>query len=152
MSTNAEHNAAHNGSRPPSTVQELREQVAEDRRRLAETVTALHHKTDVKERVQEKVHEKVAGTELAVVGLASRAGRAAGGAGRVATGTVGLVRWAATMAGDQVRNLTPQPIWNQVERAGGLARRELRLFIASATVLLAVVTLRRQHHNDSRRS
>jgi hypothetical protein len=58
----------------PEEVEDLREQVSRDRRELAETVSALHDKADIKERVK----ETATGAESAVAALLSRAVRTVG--------------------------------------------------------------------------
>lgn len=129
-----------NGHQPSAAARELREQVAEDRRELAETVSDLHDKTDVKGRVR----DKAADAEIALSGLAGRAGRTAGSAAR-------FVRWAGTTAVEPVWNRTPAPVRTQVERAGGLVHRELRLVLATTVAMVAALTIlvrrRNGHHH-----
>ncbi|NUR29606.1 MAG: DUF3618 domain-containing protein [Catenulispora sp.] len=124
-----------NGSRPSATVQQLREQIAQDRRALSETVAALHDKADVKTQLQEKVHEKAADAETAVADLAAQVGRTAHSALRFG-------RWAAGTAVGQVRNVTPRPVRVQAERVGGLVQRELRYVMAASTAAVAAATWR----------
>jgi hypothetical protein len=132
-----------NGTRPSASVQQLRAQIAQDRRRLGETVTALHAKTDIKaqveEKVQEKVHETAAGAEMAVADLAAQVGRTAHSAVRFG-------RWAAGTAVGQVRSVTPRPVREQAGRVGELVQRELRYVLAASTAAVAAVTYRWWRH------
>ena len=145
-SPNTPHNpqravSGHNGTPHPAAVHELREQIAEDRRALTETVSALQAEIDVKQ----LAHEKVTDVEIAVADLASRAGRAAGSVVRSG-------RWVATMTADRVRNAVPQPVRTQAERAGGLLRPPARLVAAGSAALMAGIAAlwwrggRKQHH------
>jgi hypothetical protein len=118
------------GSRPAA--EHLREQIAEHRRELAETVTALRDKTDVKGRVR----EKAAGAEIAAADLAGWAGRTAGSVPRMA-------RWAASTASDQVHKV-PQPVRTPLEQAAALVGRRLRTLLAVATVAMAILAIRRR--------
>ena len=117
-----------NGQAPSAAAQQLREQVAEDRRELAETIDDLHAKVDIPERVQ----DKAADAQVAVAGIADRAGRTAGSAAR-------FVRWAGTTAVSPVWNKTPQPVRTQVERAGGLVQGNLRVLLPSAAAIVAAL-------------
>jgi chromosome segregation ATPase len=159
-------------SEPSATVQQLREQIAQDRRELSETVAALHEKTDVKaqvqekiekaedkvhekfetvedkvqekfETVEEKVQEKAAAAETALSDLAAQAGR-------TARSVVRFGRWTAVTAVDQVRNATPRPVREQASRVGGLVQRELRYVIAASTAAVAAVTWRWWREHESR--
>lgn len=120
-----------NGARRPATVEQLREQVAHDRNELAETVTALHSKTDVKGRVR----EKAADAEIAAASVASRAGRAAGSVPR-------LIRWAAATASGQVHK-SAQPAGTPSERPTVSLRDRLRIYLAMVTAILAYMSIRR---------
>lgn len=111
----------------------LRGQIAEDRRALAETVAALHEKTDVKMRVR----ERAADAEIAAADLAGKAGRTAGSVPRI-------LRWVGTAASDQVRQRVPEPVRTRAGRAAGLVHRPLRLVIGLVPVLLAVLVMRRR--------
>jgi chromosome segregation ATPase len=132
-----------NGARPTASVQQLREQIAKDRRQLSETVTALHAKTDVKaqveEKVQETVHETAAGTEMADADLPAQLGRTAHSAVRFG-------RWAAGTAVGQVRNVTPRPVREQAGRVGELVQRELRYVLAASAAAVVAVTYRWWRH------
>ncbi|ACU73703.1 conserved hypothetical protein [Catenulispora acidiphila DSM 44928] len=131
MSTDPTANPTANGARRPATVEKLREQVAHDRDELAETVTALHAKTDVKGRVR----EKTAGAEIAAAAIATRAGRAAGSVPR-------LIRWAAATASGQVHKSAP-PAGSSSERPTLSLRDRLRIYFAIVTAILAFMRIRR---------
>lgn len=107
MSTSSEPN----DSRPNDSRRALREQIAEDRQELAETVTALRNKTDLKARVL----ERTADVEIAVTGIAGRAGR-------TLHFVPGVVRWAVTTAADRMGNKVPSPVRAPIEKAVGLVR------------------------------
>ena len=104
-----------NGYRSSATVQELREQIARDRRELTDTVTALQAKTDVKERAR----EKIADAEIAASRLTSHVGH------------------AVSSAADRVRDTVPRPVVTQAERVGGFLRREAKLVLAGTAAALA---------------
>ncbi|NUR59565.1 MAG: DUF3618 domain-containing protein [Catenulispora sp.] len=133
MSGAAEYNGTpHNGTRPTAVVQELREQIAEDRRDLTETVSALQAKTDV----EGLAREKAADAQIAAADLATRAGRAAGSVVRSG-------RWVVTTTADRVKTVIPQPVRRLV--AAG-----------SAAVLAGLAALwwrggREQEHHACRR-
>ena len=124
-----------NGTRPSATVQQLREQIAQDRHRLSETVAALHDKADVKAQVPERLHEKATDAETAVADLATQLGR-------TAHSMLSFGRWAAGTAVGQVRNVTPRPVRAQAERVGEVVQRELRYVVAASTAAMAAVTWR----------
>lgn len=63
-----------NGSQDSAAVRRLREELEEDRRELAETITALHGKADVHGRL----HDKAAGVEIAAADAVAWAGRRVG--------------------------------------------------------------------------
>lgn len=124
-----------NGARHPASADQLREQIAEDRRALAETITALHDKTDVKGRI----HDKTAGAEMAAADLA-------GWVGRKAVTVPRLAKHATSTAAEQVRDKVPQPVRMPVEQAAAMARRQSRLVLAGLAAMVAamVVVMRRR--------
>ncbi|GAA1987272.1 DUF3618 domain-containing protein [Catenulispora subtropica] len=126
MSTDPERN----GAGRPMTVEQLREQIAEDRRELTETVTALQDKTDVRQLARERVVD----AEIAAAALASRAGRTAGAA-------AGFARRSAAATAGQVKDKTSQPV--RLALVGSTA------IVAAAT---AVAVRRRRHGGSHRRS
>ena len=121
-----------NGSRHSAAVEQLREQIAQDRRDLAQTVTALHDKVDVKTPVREKAVD----AQLAAADLTAWAGRMAGAVPH-------LAKQAAVAASQQVQRV-PQPVRTQVEQAAGLARRQLRAVTAVAVTILVLAVVNRR--------
>lgn len=120
-----------NGARH-TAAEHLQQQIAEHRRDLARTVSALHDKTDVKARVR----DRAAGAEIAVAGVASRAGRTLDALPR-------FLRWAGNTAEQQAHRL-PRPVRTPAEHAAVMLRRRIRLFLAAWTVMVAIMAMRRR--------
>ncbi|NUP50253.1 MAG: DUF3618 domain-containing protein, partial [Catenulispora sp.] len=91
-----------NGAGSAAGVRQLRERIAEERRELAETVGALHAKTDIKGRAREKVVD----AETAVADAASRAGHAVAAAATVGRQVVSTTADRVTTTADRVRGAT----------------------------------------------
>lgn len=121
------------GARHTPAMEHLRDQIAEDRHALAETVTALHTKADVKGRVREKAVD----AELAAANLAGRVGRTAGSLPRFA-------KRAANTASDQVREKVPEPVRTPIGQAAGMVRGQMRIVAAVLTAILAAMAMRRR--------
>lgn len=121
------------GARHTPAMEHLRDQIAEDRQALGETVTALHAKADVKGRVREKAVD----AELAAANLAGRVGRTAGSIPR-------LAKRAATTASGQVAAKVPEPVRAPIGQATGLMRRQMRVVAAVLTAILAAMAMRRR--------
>lgn len=118
-----------NGSRP-TPPPGLREQIAEDRRELAKTVTALRDKTDVKRRVQ----EKVADAEIAAAGAAEWAGRKADLLPR-------LAHSITVTAAAQARRRIPPSVRAPAGRAAGMVRHRIGTAATAGSAVLALLAL-----------
>jgi hypothetical protein len=99
----------------------VREEIAQERIELGETVRALAEKADVKGRVQKKAAESVE--------------QAQDKAGQV----VGQVQQKAGQLDDRIRSATPDPIVSGVHTATTSVRR--RPLPAAAVLLLAVALI-----------
>lgn len=114
----------------PSDPEQLREQIAEDRRALAATISALHSRTDVKK----VVRHKAAGVEIA-------AADAVGRVGRTACSLPHLARSAADQAQHQAAeqaHKVPEPVRAPVGAAAALLRRRLGAEPAAGAAIVAV--------------
>jgi Protein of unknown function (DUF3618) len=118
--------------------EELHEQIEQDRQALADTISALHSKTDVKGRVR----EKAADAEIAAADLAGWVGRKAGTVPRLAKQAT---ETASEQVRDTVRDKVPEPVRSSMEQA--LGRRELRIAAAAVTALVAVVVVRQRRRS-----
>jgi hypothetical protein len=108
----------------------IREEIAQTRAEMTETVGAIGYKADVPSRAKEKVSEKVDAARSKVSEAASRAKEAVAGstadAGDTAGGVASRVR-EATPSGEQVKQ--------QARRAAGLAQENpLGLAIGAAAI------------------
>ena len=108
----------------------IREEIAQTRAEMTETVEAIGYKADVPSRAKEKVSEKVDAARSKVSEAASRAKEAVAGstadAGDTAGGVASRVR-DATPSGEQVKQ--------QARRAAGLAQENpLGLAIGAAAI------------------
>jgi hypothetical protein len=108
----------------------IREEIAQTRAEMTETVEAIGYKADVPSRAREKVSEKVDAARSKVSEAASRAKEAVAGstadAGDTAGGVASRVR-DATPSGEQVKQ--------QARRAAGLAQENpLGLAIGAAAI------------------
>jgi hypothetical protein len=121
------------GARHTPAMEDLRDQIAEDRQALAETVAALQAKTDVKGRL----HEKAVDAQLAAADMAGQVGRTAGSLPRIA-------KRAASTASDQVRDKVPEPVKTPIGQAAGLVRGQLRLVAAVLAASLAAIAMWRR--------
>ena len=110
----------------------LREQITDDRRELAKTVTALRDKTDVKQRVK----EKAADAEIAAADAAGWAGQKAGAVPR-------LARSAVVTAGVQANKRLPHAVQVQIARMAALVRGRIRLAAAALSALVALLAVNR---------
>ncbi|GIH99319.1 DUF3618 domain-containing protein [Planobispora takensis] len=119
--------------------QAVRRDIEETRRELGDSVEALIHKTDVKGRVQGRVHETVAnvGDDVKRMGTATA---------DTATGLVDRVKEAAPHALDKVRDVTPV----EVRQTAGKVSAEVSkrpaatLAVAGALALLVFRAMRRR--------
>lgn len=114
---------------PGPAAEDLHERITERRRELAQTVSALRDKTDVKAHVR----DRAAGAEIAVADLARWAGRTADAVPR-------FVRWGAATAGDQARKL-PKPLRGPAERATGVLRRRTGGLLAGWALIVVVLAM-----------
>lgn len=142
MSGAQEWNGNGNGTGSAAGVQELRERIAEERRELTETVSALHAKADIVGRAREKVTEVTEATDAELADAASRAGHAAAVVGRLGRQAVTTTVDRVATTVDRVREATPEPVRTRAERAAELLRREARLVAAASAVLVVTVALR----------
>lgn len=136
MSTPSEHDGAQNAG-----TEQLHEQIEQDRQALADTISALHSKTDVKGRVR----EKAAGAEIAAADLAGWVGRKAGSVPRLAKQATDT---ASEQVRDTVRNKVPEPVRSPMEQGLGVVRREPRIVLAALAALMAVIAVRRLRRNS----
>ena len=125
-----------NGSRPAESVGRLREQIAEDRRALAETISALHDKTDVKKQMR----DKAATVEIAAADAVARIGRTASSIPHLAKNAA---RGAQQQVSDQAQKV-PEPVRAPFGSAVALLRGRLGAVIAAwAAITALVVAMRR---------
>ena len=122
------------GSQSSAAVDRIREQIAEDRRELADTISALHSKTDVKKRVR----DKAASVEIAAADAVGRVGRTACSLPHLAKSAA---HQAQHQAAEQGRKIS-EPVRAPVGSAAGLLRRRLDVVLAAwaALTALAVAT------------
>jgi hypothetical protein len=122
----------------PTASEQLREQIAEDRRALTETLSALQGKTDVKK----SVRDKAASVEIVAADVVSRAGRTACSLPHLAKSAA---HQAQQQAAEQAHKV-PEPVRAPVESVVVVLRRRPGVVLAAwAAILAAVVTMRRWH-------
>ena len=132
------------GSQSSAAVDRIREQIAEDRRELADTISALHSKTDVKKRVRDKadvkkrVRDKAASVEIAAADAVGRVGRTACSLPHLAKSAAHQAQHQAAEQGHKIS----EPVRAPVGSAAGLLRRRLDVVLAAwaALTALAVAT------------
>jgi len=122
------------GSQSSAAVDRIREQIAEDRRELADTISALHSKTDVKKRVR----DKAASVEIAAADAVGRVGRTACSLPHLAKSAAHQAQHQAAEQGHKIS----EPVRAPVGSAAGLLRRRLDVVLAAwaALTALAVAT------------
>jgi len=122
------------GSQSSAAVDRIREQIAEDRRELADTISALHSKTDVKKRVRDKADV----VEIAAADAVGRVGRTACSLPHLAKSAAHQAQHQAAEQGHKIS----EPVRAPVGSAAGLLRRRLDVVLAAwaALTALAVAT------------
>jgi hypothetical protein len=137
---------------PPDDVQELEQEIAQTRQQLGETVEQLIAKADVRARARTKAAELASRvkdkTSQAWAQAAAHAGKArdqlAGKSGGTGSGKTlldvtvneqppGRIASAAATA----RKAAPEPVWQAVAKAAGIARQRRALVAVAAGVLTA---------------
>jgi|GEM_PF-6471579 hypothetical protein len=123
------------GSQSSAAVDRIREQIAEDRRELADTISALHSKTDVKKRVR----DKAASVEIAAADAVGRVGRTACSLPHLAKSAAHQAQHQAAEQGHKIS----EPVRAPVGSAAGLLRRRLDVVLAAWAALMALAVATR---------
>jgi len=123
------------GSQSSAAVDRIREQIAEDRRELADTISALHSKTDVKKRVR----DKAASMEIAAADAVGRVGRTACSLPHLAKSAAHQAQHQAAEQGHKIS----EPVRAPVGSAAGLLRRRLDVVLAAWAALMALAVATR---------
>lgn len=124
-----------NGSQSSAAVDRIREQIAEDRRELADTISALHSKTDVKKQVR----DKAASVEIAAADALGRVGRTACSLPHLAKSAAHQAQHQAAEQGHKIS----EPMRAPVGSAAGLLRRRLDVVLAACAALTALAVAMR---------
>jgi len=123
------------GSQSSAAVDRIREQIAEDRRELADTISALHSKTDVKKRVR----DKAASVEIAAADAVGRVGRTACSLPHLAKSAAHQAQHQAAEQGHKIS----EPVRAPVGSAAGLLRRRLDVVLGAWAALMALAVATR---------
>ena len=123
------------GSQSSAAVDRIREQIAEDRRELADTISALHSKTDVKKRVR----DKAASVEIAAADAVGRVGRTACSLPHLAKSAAHQAQHQAAEHGHKIS----EPMRAPGGSAAGLLRRRLDVVFAAGAALTALAVATR---------